>query len=162
MRKISTGGLRVALVLAGLFTTFTGVNIAFGGIPTLGWQGVSGFFEVTDPGAFLIQDSHVRFLGGVWLGIGLTLMMAPANLRRFQPALNLIFALIFLGGLARLGQLNFAVTFGPDIAGSLAAELIGMPVLYFWLARSQRNRVADALSAGLGGGVSSSVRPVVV
>lgn len=79
------------------------------------------------------------FLGGVWIGVGLLLMLSPIDLKRCRAALMLVFGLIFLGGLARLGQLNFAVTFGPDIVGSLVAEVIGMPVLYVWLQRALRN-----------------------
>jgi hypothetical protein len=131
--------LRAVLVLAGLFTTFTGINIAFGGIATLGWQGVDAFFAVTNEHDFLVQDSHVRFLGGVWIGVGLLLLLSPIDLKRCRPALTFVFGLIFLGGLARLGQLNFGVTFGPDIVGSLAAEVIGMPVLYLWLRRALRD-----------------------
>ena len=130
--------LRAVLVLAGLFTTFTGINIAFGGIATLGWQGVDSFFAITNEHDFLVQDSHVRFLGGVWIGVGLLLSLSPIHLQRCRAALTLVFGLIFLGGLARLGQMNFAVTFGPDVAGSLAAEVIGMPVLYLWLRRALR------------------------
>lgn len=139
MTKTHLNALPIVLVLAGLFTTFTGINIAFGGIPTLGWQGVDDFFAVTNEHDFLVQDSHVRFLGGVWIGVGLLLMLSPIDLKRCRTALTLVFGLIFLGGLARLGQLNLAVTFGPDIVGSLIAEVIGMPVLYAWLTRALRD-----------------------
>jgi hypothetical protein len=57
-------------------------------------------------------------------------------LRRFRPILNLIFALIFVGGLARFTTLRWDVVFGPDIVVSLIAELAGMPLLYFWLSRT--------------------------
>jgi hypothetical protein len=81
----------------------------------------------------------VRFLGGVWIGVGLLLMLSPLDLERCRAALTLVFGLIFLGGLARLGQMNLAVTLGPDIVGSLVAEVIGMPVLYVWLTRALRD-----------------------
>ncbi len=64
-------GLRVVLLLAGASILITGINVAFGGIRTLGWQGERMFFDITNQTAFRAQDSHVRFLGGLWLGVGL-------------------------------------------------------------------------------------------
>lgn len=129
-------GLRVVLVLAGIFIAFTGVNLALGGILTLGWQGQTAFFEVTNRHAYLVQDSHIRFLGGLWTGIGLLFIVAVTNLQKYQSALNMAFILIFLGGLARFSQMQMDIIFGKDIVGSLAAELVGMPLLYFWLSRT--------------------------
>jgi hypothetical protein len=68
MKNDTVTGLRIVLILAGLVIIFTGVNTAFGGMLTLGWQGQT--------------------------------------------------------------------TFGKDIVGSLVAELVGMPLLYFWLSRT--------------------------
>ena len=136
MKRTRNVALRSVLVLAGAFTTFTGFNIALGGIPTMGWQGVSAFFEVTNQHAFLIQDSHVRFLGGVWIGAGLLFLLAAADIRKYRDALNVVLALIVLGGFARLTQLHPEVTFGPDVIGSFIAELVGIPVLYWWLSKA--------------------------
>ena len=135
MTSISAIALRVVLVLAGAFIVFTGVNVGFGGMLTLGLQGANDFFQVTSEPAYLTQDSHVRFLGGLWLGVGLLFLVSVFDLPRFRPLLNLAFALIFIGGLTRFSMMRPDVLFGPDIAGSLTAELIGMPVLYLWLTR---------------------------
>ena len=135
MTSISAIALRVVLVLAGAFIVFTGVNVGFGGMLTLGLQGANDFFQITSEPAYLTQDSHVRFLGGLWLGVGLLFLVSVFDLPRFRPLLNLAFALIFIGGLTRFSMMRPDVLFGPDIAGSLAAELIGMPVLYLWLTR---------------------------
>ena len=129
-------GLRVVLVLAGAFIVFTGLNVALGGIPTLGWQGQTPFLQVTDATAFSAQDSHVRFLGGLWTAVGLFFIVAARAPSAHRPALYFAYAAIFLGGLARLSQMDFDTLFGPDIVGSLAAELIGMPLLFFWTRRS--------------------------
>lgn len=135
MSSISTIALKVVLVLAGAFIVFTGVNVGFGGMLTLGLQGANDFFEVTSEPAYLAQDSHIRFLGGLWLGIGLLFAVSVIDLARFRPLLNFAFALIFVGGLTRFTMMRPDVLFGPDIAGSLAAELVGMPLLYLWLSR---------------------------
>jgi hypothetical protein len=136
---LNVNALRAALVLAGANTLFTGLNRAFGGIATLGWQGSTEFLTVLSEHDYLIQDNHNRFLGGVWAGIGLMLIVAPLDLARFRPILNFIFALIFIGGLSRFTIMRADVVFGPDIVVSLIAELVGMPLLFFWLARVLRS-----------------------
>ena len=136
MRKASAIGLRIVLVLAGGFIVFTGINTAFGGILTLGWQGQTVFFEITDEHMYLVQDSHIRFFGGLWLGVGLLFLLAATNLQRYQSPLKFTFALVFLGGLVRFSQMHLDITLGQDIVGSSISELIGMPFLYFWLSRT--------------------------
>ena len=136
MAIVSKIGLRIVLVLAGGFIVFTGINTAFGGILTLGWQGQTVFFEVTDEHMYLVQDSHIRFFGGLWLGIGLLFLLSSTNLQRYQNPLKFTFVLVFLGGLARFSQMHIDITLGQDIVGSSISELIGMPLLYLWLSRT--------------------------
>jgi hypothetical protein len=128
--------LKIALVLAGIYVIGSGLNIGLGGILTLGWGGSKDFASVTDEHAFLIQDSHVRFVGGVWTGVGLLLALSVTNLAKFKPLLYLAFVLVFLGGLCRLGQGHPEVTFHLPILGSFLAELIGMPLLAYWVSKS--------------------------
>lgn len=136
MPNRSLTGLRIVLAIAGAFIVFTGLNVALGGISTLGWQGQSAFLEVTDATAYLAQDSHMRFLGGLWTAVGVLFMVAARAPSAYRPVLIFAYGAIFLGGLARLSQLEFDTLFGPDIFGSLAAELIGMPLLFMWTRRS--------------------------
>ena len=136
MRNVNRIAIRIVLLLAGVSILITGINVAFGGIRTLGWQGERMFVEVTHPAAFLAQDSHVRFLGGLWLGVGLFFIIAATNLGKHRDALLVVLALVFIGGLARLTQLQPETTFGPSIRGSFIAELVGMPILYFWLSKA--------------------------
>lgn len=143
MTPLSLFAMRLVLVVAGAFIVFTGIDIAFGGIVSLGWQGAHSFLEVTNIHTFQVQDSHIRFLGGVWMGIGFFLALAATNPARYEIALKLAFALIFLGGLARMTQMNFGIVFGPHIVGSFVAEVIGMPILYFWLSRAMTKRGAS-------------------
>ena len=136
MTRWELTALRVVLVLAGAFIAFTGLNTALGGIPTLGWQGQTPFLQVTDQAAYLVQDSHTRFLGGVWTALGVLFIVAARAPAAYRPVLYFAYAAVFLGGLARLSQLEFGTIFGPDIVGSLIAELIGMPLLFLWTRRS--------------------------
>jgi hypothetical protein len=130
--------LRVVLVALGAVSAFVAINVAFGGLETLGLQGPTRYFRVTDHDAYLLRDSHARFYGGVYLGIAAFLMIASSNLRKYRSALNVVFALIFLGGVARLTQLEPGVTFGKDLAVSSVVELIGMPAIAAWVAHATR------------------------
>jgi len=131
--NLSRTALRVVLFLAGVIVCITGINLAFGGIRTLGWQGAFDFIQIVDERRFLAQDSHIRFLGGVWLSIGLLFIVGAANINKFQAALKFAIIATFIGGLARLSQTNLDVTFSAEIVGSWLAEVAGMPLLYFWL-----------------------------
>ena len=127
--------LRVILVIVGALIVFVGINTGFGGIQTLGWQVTPGFVSVTNETTFLVQDNHTRFLGGLFGAVGLFMILASTDLHYYQTALRLVFALIFLGGLARFSSMQLNVIFGPNIMLSLIIELILMPVLFFWLPR---------------------------
>ena len=101
--------LKVVLFCSGLFIVFTGLNIGLGGIETLGWQNQNSFFEVTNQYAFSVQDSHIRFVGGVWLGIGLLFLISVSNLSKYKNLLSFSFLLIFFGGLIRLFPMELNV-----------------------------------------------------
>jgi Domain of unknown function (DUF4345) len=131
---------RTLLALLGAVSVFVAINVAFGGLETLGWQGPTRYFEVTDHDTYLLRDSHTRFYGGVYLGVGAFLILATTNLAKYRTALNVVFALIVLGGLSRLTQGDLAVTFGRDLAVSSLIEIIGVPALALWLNTTARAR----------------------
>ena len=142
--------LRMALLALGAVSAFVAVNVAFGGLDTLGWQGPTDYIQVTDHDAYLLRDSHAHFYGGVYLGIAAFLIVASTNLRKYRSALNVVFAVIFLGGVARLTQLEPAVTFGQDLAVSSLIEFVGMPAMALWLAAATRSpRRAGATAPAL-------------
>ena len=143
MSNISSKTFSIILIVLGALNIFVGINVGFGGIATLGLQGQTEFFEVTDETIFLMRDSHIRYFGGLYFGIGLFLILASTNLRKYHKALNLVFALIFIGGLARFTMMRFDIIFGPDIIGSLLVELVLMPVLYFWLLKILKSPVPE-------------------
>lgn len=126
-------GLRVAMVLFRLAVIFTGLNRAFGGITTLGWQGPADFATIANQPVWLIQDNHTRFLGGVWTSVGLLMLVAQVNLRAAAPALYFAFAATFMGGLARFTSGQVGLMFGPELLLSVSLELVAMPLLALWL-----------------------------
>lgn len=133
--------LKIVLALMAAFIVLSGLNIGLGGIPTLGWGGQKDFFTVTKPTDYYIQDSHVRYVGGLWLGIGLFFFLSLTNLAKYKPLLLFCFVLIFFGGLLRLFQGQPATTFGLPVLPSLLAELAGMPLLFFWVQKAVGNPV---------------------
>lgn len=128
--------LRSVLALAGLIVILIGLNVAMGGIQTLGWQVEPGFVSVADAYAFGVQDNHVRFLGGFWLGAGLIFMVSGRWLAALKPGLIVIIAMIFVGGLARLLSVDSDILLSPDVLQSILFELVGFPLLGLWLYRT--------------------------
>ena len=76
--------LRLALDVLGAVSAFVAINVAFGGLDTLGRQGPTDYFQVTDHDAYLLHDSHAHFYGGVYLGIAVFLIIASTNLRQVR------------------------------------------------------------------------------
>ena len=124
---------RFILVALGAISAFVALNVALGGLDTLGWQGPTHYFQATDPDAFNIRDSHARFYGGVYAGIAAVLLVGATDINKYRQTLSVVFGLIFLGGLARLSQGQLDVMFGPDLTVSSVVELIGMPAMLWWL-----------------------------
>ena len=133
MHLVSSIALRAVLILAGIIIMYTGINIGFGGILTLGLQGTNEFVTVTNQQRFLAQDSHIRFLGGIWFLFGVVFIISAIKPVVFQSILKFVLIATLFGGVMRFTQMDLSVTFGPEIIGPLIAELILMPILYFWL-----------------------------
>jgi len=83
-------------------------------------------------------DSHVRYLSGLLLGIGLAFWsFIPAIERRTREA-RLLTALVVIGGLARLyGVARGGWPSGPMTFG-LTMELVVTPLLCLWQGRVAR------------------------
>lgn len=143
MTNLSSNALRVVMVIVGALIIYVGINVGFGGIRTLGLQGTTEFVEVTNEGRFLAQDSHVRFLGGVFGTIGLFFLLAATNLHKYKLALKVVLVLVFIGGLARFSSLG--VVFSPDVVGSVAVEIVLMPILYLWVSSVEKQLRVDSV-----------------
>ena len=126
-------GLRVILFFTGIIVVWLGLNVGLGGFETLGWQGAQGFFTVTDPDTFAVQDNHIRFIAGVWLSVGLLLIAGSVALQRLRSVLISLTGMVFIGGLMRLTSADGTLLVSSSIAPSLIAELIAFPLLGFWI-----------------------------
>jgi hypothetical protein len=136
MNKINL--LNSVVVIIGAAIIFLGLNIGLGGIKTLGWQSTRDFVSITDAATFHAQDSHIRFIGGVWFGVGAVFVIGGFAMRRFRSTLIILSVLIAVAGLFRLSGMNTEVIFSAAIAPSLTFELVGFPLLAWWLMESDK------------------------
>lgn len=136
MKKINL--LNLVVVIVGAAIVFLGLNIGLGGIKTLGWQSTRDFVAITDAATFHAQDSHIRFIGGVWFGVGAAFIIGGFAMRMFRPTLVILCVMIAIAGLFRLSGMDSGVIFTVEVAPSLAFELLGFPLLAWWLVSSGR------------------------
>jgi hypothetical protein len=131
--------LRGVLALVGAVVVFLGLNVGLGGIQTLGWQGGPvPFLSVTDAAVFAVRDNHIRFIAGVWLGVGLLMLAASVAFQQLRTMVVAIAGMVFVGGLVRFSAGNVAVLTSVDVAPSLVFELAAMPLIGLWAARAER------------------------
>lgn len=136
MNKINL--LNLVAMTVGAAIIVLGLNIGLGGIKTLGWQTTRDFVAITDAATFHAQDSHIRFIGGLWFGVGATFVIGGFAMRMLRPTLIILSAMIAIAGLFRLSGADSGVVFSGAIAPSIALELIGFPLLAWWLVVSGR------------------------
>jgi hypothetical protein len=86
----------------------------------------------------LTGDSHVRYLSGLILAIGLAYWSTLPRIEAQGTTFRLLTALVLIGGCARLlGLLHFgAPTRG--VVGALAMELLVTPSIALWRERLER------------------------
>ncbi len=130
--------LKTVLALVGLAIMVLGLNIGLGGIPTLGWQTSETFIAVTNETVFHVQDSHIRFIGGVWFGVGVIFLLGASLTDRLRGTMVTLSVAIAFAGLFRLSGLDGGVVFSAAILPSLALEIIGFPLLVVWLLQTPR------------------------
>ena len=98
--------LNATLILVGLAIIFLGLNIGLGGIQTLGWHTSEPFFSVTNEPVFQVQDSHIRFIGGIWFGVGAVFVMGGFRQDTFRTTMIVLCAAVAVAGLFRLSDLS--------------------------------------------------------
>jgi hypothetical protein len=131
MNKIKL--LNSVVVIVGAAIIFLGLNVGLGGIKTLGWQAARDFISISDAATFHVQDSHIRFIGGVWFGVGAAFLIGGFAMKVFRPTLIILSIMIAIAGIFRLSGMDSGVITSAAIAPSIAFELIGFPLLAWWL-----------------------------
>jgi hypothetical protein len=83
-------------------------------------------------------DSNLRFLGGVWCGLGLAAAWTIPRIERETALFRTVWGAIFVGGVGRL--LSIALVGAPlaPFIGFTALEIIGAPLIVLWQAKVAR------------------------
>jgi hypothetical protein len=84
-------GLQIAMALLGVIPVLTGIIGMFGLSDPL-------YASVGIP-ANAVLDSNLRFFGGVWLGLGLSLYLLIPNIEKQTFSFRVLWGMIFLGGI---------------------------------------------------------------
>ena len=117
--------LRVAVALGGIVPVAAGLAGVVSGAAMLGGH----------PAANLTLDSHLRYLSGLLLGIGLGFWSSIPRIEQRTGRFRLLTALVVVGGLGRLfGILVEGLPPAPMLFG-LAMELAVTPLLCLWQGR---------------------------
>jgi hypothetical protein len=117
--------LRAAVALGGIVPVAAGLAGVVSGAAMLGGH----------PAANLTLDSHLRYLSGLLLGIGLGFWSTVPRIEQQADRFRLLTALVVVGGLGRLyGILVEGLPPAPMLFG-LAMELGVTPLLCWWQGR---------------------------
>jgi Domain of unknown function (DUF4345) len=103
-----------------------------------GLGGVLRGAHFLDVAASVSNDSHVRYLSGLLLGIGLAFWVSIPHIERYAARFRLLGAIVVLGGCARLLAFFDAGTPGPTMYFALTMELIVTPAICLWQQRVAR------------------------
>jgi Domain of unknown function (DUF4345) len=125
--QILTAGLALVPLLTGLAGLFLGVSE------------LRNFSPVTTHDPHFVIDSNYRFFSGLWIAIGVCLMISVRSIEYETTLFRVAWAAIFLGGIGRLVSMVAAGTPPTPFLGFTALEIIGAPLFVYWqstLARS--------------------------
>lgn len=96
---------------------------------------VGGLWGIVDSQSGGWADSHIRYLSGLLLAIGLGYWTAVPEIETMAPRIRLLTALVVTGGIARLFGLVLGDVPTPMVVAALAMELLVAPILWLWQLR---------------------------
>jgi hypothetical protein len=85
--------------------------------------------------ALPVLDSNLRFLAGVWCGLGVAIFWMVPTIERQTVLFRTIWGAIFIGGIGRALSMAFVGTPPAPFIGFTALELVGAPLFVLWQAR---------------------------
>ena len=142
----------ISSLLKVMTTLLAIAGIVVGSANLLG--GLVGFAEFSDSGSlgsieqaagYAVIDNSSRFLGGIFLGVGLGFLYCLFDLRNKLPLFHILLLAIFIGGIGRM--VGWA-ELGEITAGTIAPTVIELvfPPIMIALARftpSSENRQSE-------------------
>ena len=114
--------LQAAILIAGIVPVSAGLSGMLLGARLAGGGG-------TD------LDSHVRYLSGLLLGIGLAFWWMVPRIEHHTRFVRLLTALVVLGGIGRAVGLFVVGVPSAPMSAALVMELIVTPILCLWQSR---------------------------
>ena len=123
-------GLQIAMVLLAAIPVLTGIIAMFGlSDPLYASAGIP---------SNAMLDSNLRFFGGIWLGLGLSLYLLIPNIEKQTLLFRVLWGMIFLGGIGRLASMLFLALPPLPFIGFTVLEIVGAPFFIWWQARLAR------------------------
>jgi Domain of unknown function (DUF4345) len=120
-------GLQIAMALLGAIPVLTGIIAMFGlSDPLYASAGIPSNATL---------DSNLRFFGGIWLGVGLSLYLLIPNIEKQTLLFRVLWGMIFLGGIGRLASMLFLALPPLPFIGLIVLEIVGAPFFIWWQAR---------------------------
>ena len=116
------------------------IAVAIGGLVPVG-AGLSGALRgagLLDVATSVSNDSHIRYLSGLLLGIGIAFWVSIPHIERHAARFRLLALIVFTGGLARLLALIDTGTPDRVMLFALVMELLVTPALCLWQQRVAR------------------------
>jgi hypothetical protein len=132
--RSSVLALQLVIAVAGLVPVAAGLAGAIEGPAMLGPA-------MLGEDASVAADSHFRYLSGLLLAIGLLFWSAIPRIERRGPRVRLLTAIVFVGGLARLGGAFAMGETSPPMLFGMAMELVVTPLICLWQSRIAVNRL---------------------
>jgi hypothetical protein len=80
-------------------------------------------------------DSNLRFLSGVWLGLGCAVLWMVPRIESQTVLYRALWGMIFLGGIGRLFSAGLAGWPPAPFIVFTALEIVGAPLFVYWQAR---------------------------
>ena len=80
-------------------------------------------------------NSHVRYLSGLLLGVGLGFLSSIPNIEKHRDRVALLTAIVVTGGVGRLYGILSDGWPAPPMVFALGMELVVVPVLWCWQRR---------------------------
>jgi hypothetical protein len=79
-----------------------------------------------------VLDSNLRFLAGVWLGVGLALLSTVPAIEHQGTLFRWLWVAVFLGGVGRLVSWQLVGAPPRPYIGFLLLEIVGAPLFIYW------------------------------
>jgi hypothetical protein len=90
------------------------------------------FFQIA---ASVSADSHMRYLSGLLLGIGILALTVIPHVERHTERMGALTLIVFVGGLSRLWALLLVGKPNAVMTAALFVELLLTPALFLWVRR---------------------------